>query len=392
MKKNLHQQYVNGVVFFTRMVVLISLTGSQFFGAMPQPAFAAANVDVGIVLPAENGRWLQDKARFEAALATAGFTSEVLFSQDDSNIEKTNVEALLAKNIKVLIICPNDSYAAAAAVEEARLAGVKVIAYDRPIMNTAAVDFFVTFDNFSVGEAQGQYLVNQATGSGNPLYLYAGSDSDDNAFQFFKGAWNILQPKIADGTFVIENSSAAVGLKDKLTLIKAEQDEIFAQISIPWWDPVNAGTLATANLAAVGAGGKGNVFILAPNDGTARSIADVFAGDSGVTSYVITGQDAEWDSIQYIIDGKQSMTVFKDIRTLVDNVIATAKKFLAHETPLSNNTYNNGLIDVPAYSTAVVTVDQANLTVELIDSGYYNVCDFTGLPGCHRLFLPLIRR
>ena len=241
MKKKLYNHFVNGAVLCARMVVFISLIASQFFGMAPQPVFATVNVDVGIVLPGENGRFLQDKVRFEDALTTAGFTSEVLFSQDDFAIEKTNVESLLAKNIKVLIICPNDGFAAADAVEEARLAGVKVIAYDRLIMNTEAVDFYVTFDNLAVGQAQGQYLVDHAGGSGNPLYIYAGSVTDNNAFQFFEGTWSVLQPKIADGTFVIENSSAAVALKDHATLTRIEQEAIFAQIAIINWDPVNAG-------------------------------------------------------------------------------------------------------------------------------------------------------
>ena len=108
----------------------------------------------------------------------------------------------------------------------------------------------------------------------------------------------------------------------------------------------------------------------------------MFAADSGITSYVITGQDAERDSVQYIIDGKQSMTVFKDIRTLVDDAVAAAETFLAFGTPASTTTYNNGTIDVPADPTEVITVDQTNITAVLIDSGYYSACDFTGIPGC----------
>ncbi len=100
---------------------------------------------------------------------------------------------------------------AAAAVEEAKKAGVRVISYDRLITNTRAVDYFVTFDSKAVGALQAQYLVDHAKGKGNPLYLYAGALTDPNAFIFFQGAWEVLQPKIADGTFVIKNSSQAVG-------------------------------------------------------------------------------------------------------------------------------------------------------------------------------------
>ena len=140
---------------------------------------------------------------------------QVLFSDGDSAKEKANVESLISQGVKVIIICPQDATAAAAAAQEARDAGVKVVSYDRLIRDTDAVDYYVTFDSISVGEAQAQYLVDKATGTGNPLYLYAGAASDNNAFLFFEGAWNVLQPKIADGTFVIKNSSEAVGLQDK---------------------------------------------------------------------------------------------------------------------------------------------------------------------------------
>jgi putative multiple sugar transport system substrate-binding protein len=117
--------------------------------------------------------------------------------------------------VQVIIICPHDATAAAAALRKRRDAGVKVISYDRLIRETEAVDYYVTFDSISVGEAQAQYLVDKASGTGNPLYLYAGAASDNNAFLFFEGAWNVLQPKIADGTFYIKNSSEAVALQDR---------------------------------------------------------------------------------------------------------------------------------------------------------------------------------
>jgi putative multiple sugar transport system substrate-binding protein len=136
---------------------------------------------------------------------------------------------------------------------------------------------------------------------------------------------------------------------------------------------------AEANLTSATAADKGNIFILAPNDGTARAIADAFAADKDVKSYLVTGQDAEKASVQYIIDGKQSMTVFKDVRTLGSNAIAAAVTFLEGKTPTSTTTYNNGKIDVPANPSVVVTVDLANVKAALVDSGYYQASDFTGL-------------
>jgi ABC-type sugar transport system ATPase subunit len=267
--------------------------------------------------------------------------------------------------------------AAAAAVEAAKAAGVKVISYDRLITDTTAVDYFVTFDSSAVGAQQAQHLVDRATGKGNPLYLYAGAATDNNAFFFFQGAWGVLQPKIADGTFVIKNSSQAVSLQTNVTLTREQQSAIFGQISTNW-DAYTARNLAQFNLNSVTAADKGNVFILAPNDNTARAIADVFAADKDVTSYLITGQDAEEASVQYIIDGKQSMTVFKDVRTLVQAAVDAAVALLKGQAPATNGTYNNGTVDVPALQSPVVSVDQANVKAVLIDSGYYQAGDITG--------------
>jgi putative multiple sugar transport system substrate-binding protein len=346
--------------------------------ATPTPA--ASTLAVGIVLPTKDEpRWIQDETRFKDALTAAGYDAQILFSQGDSAKEKANVEALISQGIKVLIICPQDGTAAAAAAEEARAAGVKVISYDRLIRDTDAVDYYVTFDSVAVGEAWGDFLISKATGTGNNLYLYAGAASDNNAFLFFQGAWNKLQPKIADGTFVIKNSSEAVALQDKATLTRDEMSKIIGQVTTDWKFDV-AKNLAEANLTAAPAADKGTVFIVAPNDGTARAIADAFAADKDVTKYYISGQDAEKASVQYIIDGKQSMTVLKDVRTLVSDAITAAVAFLEGKTPEQTNAYNNGKIDVPAKPSAIVTVTKDNVKAAVIDSGYYPASDFTGLP------------
>ena len=133
--------------------------------ASNQPAMTGK---VGIVLPTKDEpRWIQDETRFKDALSKAGYDVQILFSQGDSAKEKENVESLISQDIQVLIICPQDGTAAAAAAEAARNAGVKVISYDRLIRETDAVDYYVTFDSVAVGEAWGQYLVDNASGTGN---------------------------------------------------------------------------------------------------------------------------------------------------------------------------------------------------------------------------------
>ena len=147
--------------------------------------------------------------------------------------------------------------------------------------------------------------------------------SDNNAFIFFQGAWSLLQPKIADGTFVIENSSEAIALQGKANLTREEMAKIIGQVTTNW-SPSDAKNIAESNLTAATDAQKGVCYVLSPNDQTARAIGDTFAADKAVTKYYTTGQDAERSSIQYIIDGKQSMTVLKDVRTLVADAITVA--------------------------------------------------------------------
>ena len=168
------------------------------------------SVQVGIILPTkEEPRWLQDERSFRDVLDKTGFTSEVLFSESSSSVEFANVESLLEKDIKVLVICPQDSIAAAAAVDKAKAAGVMVVSYDRLIMGTDAVDYYVTFENFSVGVKQAQYLAEAYRGKkGVPLYLYSGAVTDNNPFYNFSGAWSVLGKAVEDGQFVVKNCPA----------------------------------------------------------------------------------------------------------------------------------------------------------------------------------------
>jgi len=334
------------------VIVLASLL---FLLVLGNSAFA--QVQVGIVLPTKDEpRWIQDQTRFMDALKTAGVSAEVLFSQGDPAKEKSNVESLISKGIKVLIICPQDGTAAAAAANAANAAGVKVISYDRLIRETASVDYYVTFDSVQVGMAWGDYLVKNAKGKGNNLYLYAGAASDNNAFLFFEGAWKVLQPKIADGTFAVRNSEKAAALAKKAVLSRDEQASIIGQVTTNW-NFADAKAKAEANL----------------------TVADAFAADKAVKKYYITGQDAEIASIQYIIDGKQSMTVLKDVRILVKDAISAAVAYLKGEVPPKTATYNNGKIDVPAKPTLITTVTKENVKATIVDSGYWPASNFKGL-------------
>jgi len=361
------------------LLLVVMLVAALMGACSNSTGGSSKKISVGIVLPTKDEpRWVQDEQRFKDALKDSEYTTEILFSQGSSAKEKENVETLINKGIEVLIITPQDGAAAAAAVEAAKKDGIKVISYDRLITDTDAVDYYVTFDSVAVGAAQGQYLIDHSEGKDVPLYLYAGAASDNNAFLFFEGAWSVLQPKIADGTFKIANSGEAEKLKDKQELSRDEMSKILGQVTTNW-DPNEAKNKAQTHLTAVGTDMKGDVAVLAPNDGTARAIADVFASDGDISSYLVTGQDAEKASIQYVIDGKQSMTVFKDVRTLVTDAMGIAVDILDGKSPETTGSYDNGAIEVSAKQTNVIVVDKDNVQKELIDSGYYEASEFTGL-------------
>lgn len=365
------------MIYLKKFIVLLLAVAliMSFVGCSSQEA--GSSVDIGIVLPTkEEPRWVQDEERFNEALKDSDYNVEILFSQGDSAKEKQNVETLIAKGIKVLIITPQDGDAAGAAVEAAKEEGITVISYDRLVTNTDAVDFYATFNSVSVGEAQGQYLIDQLKdGSDEKLYLYAGAATDNNAFLFFEGAWNKLQPKIADGSFVVQNSSKAVEYKNKEILTRNEMGEIIEQITTDW-KPEVAKSKAESHITAAPPAGK--TFVLAPNDGTARSIYDQFAKESGLEIF-ITGQDAEIPSIQYVIDGKQSMSVLKDVRDLVKGAISMAVDTLDGKAINANGSYDNGVKEVKAMDIKVITVTQDNVNDTIVGSGYYDASEFTGL-------------
>jgi len=373
-------------IAFTALVVLFAAC-KQATGTTETPASTTATPGplVGVVMPSNATRWVNDGALISSTLASLNYRCTVLIGDDTTTTVVSNIQTLKAAGMKALIVAPVDSSDASLLTELAsdKAAGIKIIAYDRLIIGTSAVDFYATFNNTYVGEIQGQFLVDKAvaaTGSGKPLFLYAGDSGDNNAKIFFQGAWNRLQPKIADGTFVIQNSTNAVGLKNKLALSDTDITSILSQISISAWKTATAAAHATADLTVSGTL-KGNVYILAANDSTALGLYDNFKPDTAVTSIVITGQDADRTIVQRIIDGKQSMTVFKNTKILSIETAKIAIALIEGKTPTIDTTtlYNTGVIYVPTRMMPATLITKTNIQSELIDSGYYKASDFTGL-------------
>lgn len=345
---------------------------------------AKNELDIGIVLPTKDeDRWLADEATFKQLIEEKGYKAEIMYSQADPAIEKSNVEALIEKGVKVLLICPFDGAAAASTVEMAKEEGVQVISYDRLIMGTDAVDYYVAFESAKIGEAMGQYLVDQAAaygGTGLNLYLYSGALTDNNSFTYFQGNWNALQPKIADGTFIVRNSEVAEKYKDIKDLSYDQLYEIMQSVDTEW-TPSVAKSLAEANLTNASAEEKALSFITAPDDNTARAVADAFMADADVKEFRICGADGVEGSVQYLIDGKQDMTVYCNPAMIAVSAMELAEKLIAGEKVESAETINNEAIDIPVIRCDVQPVTRDNLVEVWLDAGVYDAANYTNYEG-----------
>jgi len=253
---------------------------------------------------------------------------------------------MVTRGARVIIIGAIDGSQLGTEVREAKKAGAFVIAYDRLIRNTDAVDYYVAYDNFKVGELQGRSLLEglkrrKGQGPWN-IELIAGSPDDANSQVFFNGAMSILKPRITDGTLVVRSRQTT-----------------FAQASTPGWKAENVQRRMDTILAGV-YGREGLDGILAPNDTLARAALTSIRA-AGKETPVVTGQDSEVESVKSILKGEQYSTINKDTTTLVRQAIAMANDLQQGKQPAVNDakTYNNGVKIVPAclLEPRIVTLD-----------------------------------
>ena len=327
-------------------------------------AWAAEGL-VGISMPEKvTARWVADGDNMVKQFQEAGYTTDLQYANDDIPAQLSQIENMITKGAKVLVIAALDGTTLSNALESAHAAGTKVIAYDRLIRETPNVDYYATFDNFKVGVQQGTALVEglkERFPDVKPwnVELFGGSPDDNNAYFFYDGAMSVIQPLIDSGEIVIP--SGQMGL-DKVGTLR--------------WDAATA-QARMDNLLSAHYGDKPVHAVLSANDGLARgiisSVKGVGYGSGDLKMPIITGQDAEIPGIKAIIDGDQYSTVFKDTRELAKVTVAMVNAALEGKEPEVNDTktYDNGSKVVPSYLLEPVSVTAANWKEVLIDSGYY---------------------
>jgi putative multiple sugar transport system substrate-binding protein len=325
---------------------------------------------IGVAMPTKSSqRWIQDGDNMKQQLEAAGYQVDLQYAEDDIPTQVSQVENMVTKGDQMLVIAAIDGTALGDILNTAEESNIPVLAYDRLIRESGAVDYYSTFDNFGVGVLQAEALVEglKATGEGPyNVELFAGSPDDNNATFFWNGAMSILQPLIDSGEMVV---------------VSGQTD--FEQAAILRWDPATAQKrmedLLTKSYTTETVDG-----VLSPYDGLSLGIIAALkangygSGDKPLS--VVTGQDAEIQSVQSILKDEQNSTVFKDTRELAKVTVGMIEAITNCEEPEVNDTttYDNGVKVVPSYLLKPVTVTKANVTEALVDTGYYTQEEIDG--------------
>ena len=320
---------------------------------------------IGVAMPTKDlQRWNQDGSNMEAQLKEAGYEVDLQYASNDIATQVSQIENMINSGCKLLVIASIDGDSLGTVLEQAKEKKIPVIAYDRLIMNSDAVSYYATFDNYMVGTKQGEYIRDQldldnAAGPFN-IELVTGDPGDNNARFFFGGAMDILQPYIDAGKLVVKS-----GQTD------------FATVATANWATEAAQTRMDAIISANYADGTQLDAVMCSNDSTALGVTNSLEANYTGAWPIITGQDCDIASVKNMIAGKQSMSIFKDTRTLAKKVVEMCDAIMkGTEAPVNDTqTYDNGTGIIPSYLCEPVFADINNYKELLIDSGYYTEAD-----------------
>lgn len=352
MKKKLIGILLSGVM------VLSMLTGC---GSSSNSSGKGGGDKIGVAMPTKDlQRWNQDGANMKTQLEEAGYTVDLQYANNDISTQVSQVENMITGGCKALVIASIDGGSLGTVLAKAKEAKIPVIAYDRLIMETDAVSYYATFDNYMVGTIQGNYIVDtldlkNAAGPFN-IELFTGSPDDNNARFFFGGAMDILNPYIESG---------------KLVVVSGQKK--FEEVATLNWSTEEAQKRMENLITAYYSNGTKLDAVLSSNDSCAIGISNALQASYKGDFPVLTGQDCDITAVKNILADKQSMSIFKDTRTLAKKVVEMVDAIMkGKEVPVNDTkTYDNGTGIIPTYLCEPVFADKGNYKELLIDSGYY---------------------
>ncbi|KOG31032.1 multiple monosaccharide ABC transporter substrate-binding protein [Streptomyces resistomycificus] len=318
---------------------------------------------VGIAMPTRaSERWLTDGKSVVEGLEDKGYKAKLVYGDDDPKRQVAQIEDLVKLGVDALIVAAIDARSLNSVLQQAADANIPVISYDRLIMGTKNVDYYVSFDNEMVGRQQARHIIEKLgleDGKGPfNIELFAGSPDDNNTKYFFDGSMALLQPFLDSKQLVVPSGETKL---NKITTLR--------------WDGPTAEKRMN-DILSKWYGSQEVDAVLSPYDGISRGVLDALTADGyGSDSKplpVVTGQDAELASVRSIIAGQQSQTVYKDIRALGEAATQMVDDILRERLPrIDNRTdYNNGVKDVPVYLLQPESVDKTNYEL-LVRDGYF---------------------
>ena len=339
------------------ILLAVGMTASLFVGC----GGAGGGNKVGVAMPTKDlQRWNQDGENMKKQLEAAGYTVDLQYASNDINTQVTQIENMIAGGCKVLVIASIDGDSLGTVLAKAKEKNISVIAYDRLIMNSDAVSYYATFDNYMVGTKQGEYIEQQlGLKDGNGGYnmeIFTGDPGDNNANFFYNGAMDVLQPYIDNG---------------QITVPSGQID--FNTVATANWASEAAQARMEAIIAANYANGEKLDAVMCSNDSTAFGVTNALVANYSGAYPIITGQDCDIANVKNMIAGKQSMSIFKDTRTLAAKTVEMVDAILKGTAAPVNDTetYDNGVKVVPSFLCEPVFADVNNYKELLIDSGYY---------------------
>lgn len=366
-----------------KKVVSAILCASMVAGMVVIPGVAVKADDkklIGVTMPTKDlQRWNQDGENMKKELEAAGYEVDLQYASNDVSTQVSQLENQVANGCDLLVVASIDGSSLGEPLKQAKEAGIPVISYDR-LIKSDAVSYYISFDNYTVGTLQGQYVVDSLDldNAGDKTYnieFTAGDPADNNAGYFFNGAFDVLKPYIDAGT---------------LNVVSGQTD--FDSVATPAWDTQTALERMQNILASYYADGTQLDVALCSNDSTALGVTQAIESDyAGDNTVLITGQDGDEANLANIVDGKQSMTVYKAVANEAVVTLDLAKAMLAGDTIDESLIEKSGwdfecAYDTESYETSdgnkcpsfllvptVVTKD--NLQEALVDPGYYTMDD-----------------
>ncbi|GAA4529533.1 sugar ABC transporter substrate-binding protein [Brachybacterium paraconglomeratum] len=328
---------------------------------------------IGISMPTKAlERWNRDGAHLVEALQALGYETTLQYADNKTDQQISQIQNMVTSAVDILVIAPIDGTVLAPVVQSAKERGIPVIAYDRLIEGAEGVDYYVSFDNFRVGELQGQFLVEQLglESEAGPfaIELFGGSPDDPNAAGFFGGAWSVLSPYFEDGTLVSPSGKVPADASG------------WQQIGILGWESAKAQSEMQTRLNSFYSDGTTLNAVLSPNDSLALGIEqalDARGFEPGKNWPLVTGQDADKANVINMLAEKQSMTVWKDTRDLGDRAATMVDQIAkGQDVEITEGAeFDNGVTAVPTFMLDPLVVTADAVPELLVDSGFYTAAD-----------------